>query len=206
MFGNQYLWNFGFCSFIFLLSMSSYAVLIGIDQLAQRGNLVHHFNVSQKRCSLEAGFWFLYPFADEEILISGFGAVSKDCSEEVLTKWGELLREWTNTGMPISPVATTEAPAVAAVPSFSFSGSPVKGRPQPKAVRNLVRTVGIPEALRGEVWHRQVGTEDTEELCQKYRQYLEQVGSVCWSSKSSLHRVRTKKSRVTRKHAVRAFY
>ena len=101
--------------------------------------------------------------------------MSKDCSEEVLEKWGELIKEWTNTEMPISPEATTEAAAAPPVPTFSFGASPVKGRPQPKAVRNLVRTVGIPEALRGEVWHRQVGTEDTEELCQKYRQFLEQV-------------------------------
>ena len=100
--------------------------------------------------------------------MSGYGSVSKDCSADILEKWDQVLKEWKDTGTPVTPIDSPEQN------TFSF-GLPGKGRPQPKKVRHLVRTVGIPEALRGEVWLRQVGTEDAEELCAKYREFLDQV-------------------------------
>ncbi|XP_063711635.1 rab GTPase-activating protein 1-like [Symsagittifera roscoffensis] len=118
---------------------------------------------------------------DDVVLMSGYGSVSKDCSADILEKWDQVLKEWKDTGTPVTPIDSPEQN------TFSF-GLPGKGRPQPKKVRHLVRTVGIPEALRGEVWLRQVGTEDAEELCAKYREFLDQEFTNEDQIKRDIHR------------------
>lgn len=74
----------------------------------------------------------------DEPLLSGTGMVSKDCSEDVLDSWAEVLSRWKST------------------------------KQRPKQLTSLVR-LGIPEALRGEVWQRLAGTEENIQMMEKYR-------------------------------------
>ncbi|RVE53242.1 hypothetical protein evm_002075 [Chilo suppressalis] len=72
----------------------------------------------------------------DEPLLSGTGEVSKDCEEDVLVNWAQVLRSWTG--------------------------------PRPRALVHLVR-VGVPEALRGEVWLRLTGIDQNDKLMETYR-------------------------------------
>ncbi|XP_073966112.1 GTPase activating protein and centrosome-associated isoform X3 [Choristoneura fumiferana] len=72
----------------------------------------------------------------DEPLLSGTGEVSKDCGEDVLENWAQVLRSWTG--------------------------------PRPRALSHLVR-VGVPEALRGEVWLRLAGVDQSDKLMETYR-------------------------------------
>ncbi|XP_026764176.2 rab GTPase-activating protein 1-like isoform X2 [Galleria mellonella] len=72
----------------------------------------------------------------DEPLLSGTGEVSKDCGEDVLVNWAQVLRSWTG--------------------------------PRPRALNQLVR-VGVPEALRGEVWLRLAGIDQNDKLMETYR-------------------------------------
>ncbi|XP_041974583.1 rab GTPase-activating protein 1-like isoform X2 [Aricia agestis] len=72
----------------------------------------------------------------DEPLLSGTGEVSKDCGEDVLENWAQVLRSW------------------------------VGGRP--RALAQLVR-VGVPEALRGEVWLRLAAVDQNDSLMDTYR-------------------------------------
>ncbi|CAB3257281.1 unnamed protein product [Arctia plantaginis] len=72
----------------------------------------------------------------DEPLLSGTGEVSKDCGEDVLVNWAQVLRSWTG--------------------------------PRPRALNHLVR-VGVPEALRGEVWLRLAGVDQNDKLMETYR-------------------------------------
>ncbi|CAH2989838.1 unnamed protein product [Chilo suppressalis] len=72
----------------------------------------------------------------DEPLLSGTGEVSKDCEEDVLVNWAQVLRRWTG--------------------------------PRPRALVHLVR-VGVPEALRGEVWLRLAGIDQNDKLMETYR-------------------------------------
>ncbi|XP_064292034.1 rab GTPase-activating protein 1-like isoform X2 [Plodia interpunctella] len=72
----------------------------------------------------------------DEPLLSGTGEVSKDCGEDVLVNWAQVLRSWTG--------------------------------PRPRALNHLVR-VGVPEALRGEVWLRLAGIDQNDKLMETYR-------------------------------------
>lgn len=72
----------------------------------------------------------------DEPLLSGTGEVSKDCGEDVLVNWAQVLRSWTG--------------------------------PRPRALTQLVR-VGVPEALRGEVWLRLAGVDQNDKLMETYR-------------------------------------
>ncbi|XP_026728714.1 rab GTPase-activating protein 1-like isoform X2 [Trichoplusia ni] len=72
----------------------------------------------------------------DEPLLSGTGEVSKDCGEDVLVNWAQVLRSWTG--------------------------------PRPRALGQLVR-VGVPEALRGEVWLRLAGVDQNDKLMETYR-------------------------------------
>ncbi|XP_048482097.1 rab GTPase-activating protein 1-like [Plutella xylostella] len=72
----------------------------------------------------------------DEPLLSGTGEVSKDCEEDVLENWAQVLRSWTG--------------------------------PRPRALSQLVR-VGVPEALRGEVWLRLAGVHQNDPLMDTYR-------------------------------------
>ncbi|XP_048006009.1 rab GTPase-activating protein 1-like [Leguminivora glycinivorella] len=78
----------------------------------------------------------------DEPMLSGTGDVSKDCGEEVLENWANVLRSWTG--------------------------------PRPKALDNLVRTKGVPEALRGEVWLRLAQVEQSDKLMDTYRMLISQ--------------------------------
>ncbi|XP_044756834.1 rab GTPase-activating protein 1-like isoform X2 [Coccinella septempunctata] len=78
-------------------------------------------------------------FSDgDEPLLSGTGMVSKDCSEDVLDNWAEVLSQWKST------------------------------KKRPKQLTALVK-LGIPEALRGEVWQRLAGIEENTEMMDNYR-------------------------------------
>ncbi|CAG9783239.1 unnamed protein product [Diatraea saccharalis] len=72
----------------------------------------------------------------DEPLLSGTGEVSKDCEEDVLVNWAQVLRSWTGA--------------------------------RPRALVHLVR-VGVPEALRGEVWLRLAGIDQNDKLMDTYR-------------------------------------
>ncbi|XP_060525757.1 rab GTPase-activating protein 1-like isoform X2 [Cylas formicarius] len=74
----------------------------------------------------------------DEPLLSGTGLVSKDCAEDVLESWADILLKWKQT------------------------------RQRPKQLAGLVR-LGIPEALRGEVWQRLAGAEENTEMMENYR-------------------------------------
>ncbi|CAH0552956.1 unnamed protein product, partial [Brassicogethes aeneus] len=74
----------------------------------------------------------------DEPLLSGTGLVSKDCSEDVLESWADVLNKWKST------------------------------KQKPKQLAGLVR-MGIPEALRGEVWQRLAGVEENSEMLENYR-------------------------------------
>ncbi|XP_063394182.1 rab GTPase-activating protein 1-like [Cydia fagiglandana] len=78
----------------------------------------------------------------DEPMLSGTGDVSKDCGEEVLENWANVLRSWTG--------------------------------PRPKTLDNLVRTKGVPEALRGEVWLRLAEVEQCDKLMETYRTLISQ--------------------------------
>lgn len=72
----------------------------------------------------------------DEPLLSGTGEVSKDCGEDVLVNWAQVLRSWTG--------------------------------PRPRSLTPLVR-VGVPEALRGEVWLRLAAVDPNDKLMETYR-------------------------------------
>ncbi|XP_022920626.1 rab GTPase-activating protein 1-like isoform X2 [Onthophagus taurus] len=72
----------------------------------------------------------------DEPLLSGTGQVSKDCAEDVLENWADVLQKWKTTDQ------------------------------RPKQLSALVK-LGIPEALRGEVWQRLAGSDD--QLLETYR-------------------------------------
>ncbi|GJQ88093.1 hypothetical protein Trydic_g13105 [Trypoxylus dichotomus] len=80
----------------------------------------------------------------DEPLLSGTGLVSKDCSEDVLENWADVLQKWKTTHQ------------------------------KPKQLSSLVK-LGIPEALRGEVWQRLAGSDET--LLEKYRLLITQESS-----------------------------
>lgn len=86
-----------------------------------------------------------YSFLDgDEPLLSGTGLVSKDCSEDVLENWADVLNRWKST------------------------------KQKPKQLASLVR-LGIPEALRGEVWQRLAGVEENNEMMENYRVLITKV-------------------------------
>ncbi|KAI1305376.1 Rab GTPase-activating protein 1 [Halotydeus destructor] len=74
----------------------------------------------------------------DEPLPSGFGHVSKDCSEEELQGWSQVLSQWKDNMAE-----------------------------RPKLLSQLVRR-GIPEALRGEVWQMLAKCYNDEELIAAY--------------------------------------
>lgn len=80
----------------------------------------------------------------DEPLLSGTGSVSKDCAEDVLENWAEVLNRWKST------------------------------QQRPKQLNSLVR-MGIPEALRGEVWQRLAGTEENVQMMETYRLLITKV-------------------------------
>ncbi|UJR10785.1 hypothetical protein I4U23_014972 [Adineta vaga] len=80
---------------------------------------------------------------DDEPMVSGFGHVSKECDEEVLGNWSDILSKWRKNYAE-----------------------------RPRGLQSLVRK-GIPEALRGEVWQLLVGSVgDENEMINTYRLLL----------------------------------
>ncbi len=78
---------------------------------------------------------------DAEIVLSGFGEVSKDCSEQQLELWSQVLGEWDRDNP----------------------------KNYPKNLPILIKH-GVPEALRGEVWQRVTGASvQQEEIIETYR-------------------------------------
>ncbi|KAG6465093.1 hypothetical protein O3G_MSEX014926, partial [Manduca sexta] len=90
----------------------------------------------KKKNSTQQHFIERYFSDGDEPLLSGTGEVSKDCGEDVLVNWAQVLRSWTG--------------------------------PRPRALNHLVR-VGVPEALRGEVWLRLAGVDQNDKLMETYR-------------------------------------
>lgn len=76
----------------------------------------------------------------DEPLLSGTGSVSKDCSEDVLESWNEIYQRWKSTNF----------------------------KQRPKQLAGLVK-LGIPEALRGEVWQRLAGIDENTNMMENYR-------------------------------------
>ena len=91
-------------------------------------------------------------------MLSGFGEVSKDCSGSELEMWSQVLSEWDRQAATTSSTLSTYS---------SYSLEPPL---LPKNLPNLVRSVGVPEALRGEVWQRMTGASgQQEEIVETYR-------------------------------------
>ena len=81
-------------------------------------------------------------------MVSGFGHVSKECDEEVLGNWSDILSKWRKNYAE-----------------------------RPRGLQSLVRQ-GIPEALRGEVWQLLAGIhEDENQMIDTYRVLLTKESS-----------------------------
>ncbi|CAF0799546.1 unnamed protein product [Brachionus calyciflorus] len=81
---------------------------------------------------------------ENELVMSGLGNVSKDCAEEELMDWSDLLQKWRKSTW----------------------------NERPKGLQALVRR-GIPEALRGEVWQLLAGCNENEKsMNESYRLLL----------------------------------
>lgn len=79
----------------------------------------------------------------DEVIVSGFGHVSKDCDEEVLNNWSDILTKWRKNYFE-----------------------------RPRGLQALVQK-GVPEALRGEVWQLLAGiAQDENEMINTYRLLL----------------------------------
>lgn len=76
---------------------------------------------------------------EDEPLASGTGEVSKDCSQDRLDLWAPIIQEWQTTGK------------------------------RPKNLANLIRSGGIPEALRCQLWQKLSYTDNLQDLADKYR-------------------------------------
>ncbi|XP_072386845.1 rab GTPase-activating protein 1-like isoform X1 [Diabrotica undecimpunctata] len=76
----------------------------------------------------------------DEPLLSGTGSVSKDCSVDVLESWADILQKWKSTNF----------------------------KQRPKQLSALVK-LGVPEALRGEVWQRLAGIDENSNMMENYR-------------------------------------
>ena len=111
-----------------------------------------------------------------EPLLSGFGEVSKECSGNELEMWSQMLQ----VRKPFIPFESKEL--------FDHLNCCVRfglqdwdkltdQHPQknsalsyPKTLLALNRSVGVPEALRGEVWQRFTGaSSQQEEIVETYR-------------------------------------
>jgi hypothetical protein len=80
---------------------------------------------------------------NDEAIVSGFGHVSKDCDDEVLHNWNDVLIKWRKNYFE-----------------------------RPKGLQRLVRK-GVPEALRGEVWQLLTeSVKDENEMIETYRLLL----------------------------------
>jgi len=85
---------------------------------------------------------------DDEPMVSGFGHVSKECDEEVLGNWSDILLKWRKNY-----------------------------NERPRGLQTLVRR-GVPEALRGEVWQLLAGIAgDETEMINTYRLLLTKESS-----------------------------
>lgn len=82
---------------------------------------------------------------EDEPLASGTGEVSKDCSQDRLDSWAPIITEWQATGK------------------------------RPKNLASLIRTSGIPEALRCTLWQKLSYTDNRSDLNDKFRLLLAQV-------------------------------
>jgi hypothetical protein len=76
---------------------------------------------------------------EDEPLQSGTGEVSKECSQDRLDLWVPVLSEWNSTSK------------------------------RPKNLQTLVRSGGIPEALRCQLWQKLSKTEERSDLSDQYR-------------------------------------
>lgn len=76
---------------------------------------------------------------EDEPLASGTGEVSRDCSDDRLSQWAAVISDWQISGK------------------------------RPKTLDSLIRTSGIPEALRCQIWQKLSFTENRPDLVEKYR-------------------------------------
>ena len=92
-------------------------------------------------------------------MLSGFGEVSKDCPGNELEMWSQVLADWDKQ------IAATSNSTLSTYSSYSLEPPLL-----PKNLPNLVRSVGVPEALRGEVWQRMTGaSSQQEEIIETYK-------------------------------------
>lgn len=79
---------------------------------------------------------------NDEPLMSGSGEVLRECSEEQLGSWAEVINKWKDVDS------------------------------RPKQVTPLIRKQGVPEPLRAKVWQMLVGVEDSHYLVESYKDLI----------------------------------
>jgi hypothetical protein len=111
---------------------------LAMNQQPQEPQVIHQTPDPLNSSSRNTTAATLNDLESDDPLPSGYGEVSKDCSQKDLEGWSEVLAEWR-----LNPNV------------------------RPKQLPDLVRK-GIPEALRGEVWQMLANCSHDEELIAKY--------------------------------------
>jgi hypothetical protein len=74
-------------------------MLISVTEIQILGTISYHQNLPEHFQTILAHFTFFFSDGDEPLL-SGTGLVSKDCSEDVLESWADVLTRWKSTKQP----------------------------------------------------------------------------------------------------------
>ena len=117
-----------------------------LDSIFSQTELMRKKNVVSTTTDNSSSNSFAANLSDDENepIISGTGSVTKECGEEELLDWSDLLSRWRKTTW----------------------------NERPRGLQSLVRK-GIPEALRGEVWQLLAGCNENEKsMNESYRLLL----------------------------------
>lgn len=96
---------------------------------------------------------------EDEPLASGTGEVSKECSQDRLDSWYKIKSYILGRKKKLK-IVIFRSPVLS---EWATTGK------RPKNLQTLIRSSGIPEALRCQLWQKLSKTEDKMELSDKYR-------------------------------------